>query len=260
MPAFADGRTTTGALAAAAAAIIGVAVLRAGGTVVRRLGAGIMQYRLQASYRRRVTRQYLRLPMAWHQRHPHRTAALQRRRRRRGGLVSIAPFPLMSRSWSCSALPPWRCCSTTSCWRWWHSSSFRSCSSSISRTAPALAAGDAGAAARAGQRGRARVLGALVVKTLGAEGRDSAVRGAGRELRDALIKVGRSGMFDPAFEALPNSASSSSFSSEQRGCRQAASIRATWWRRPTCSPCSRSIRAIGFVLGELRAASSAGIG
>ena len=29
-----------------------------------------MQYRMQAHYRRAVTRQYLSLPMEWHQRHP----------------------------------------------------------------------------------------------------------------------------------------------------------------------------------------------
>ena len=52
------------------ALFLGVAILRAVGIVARRLGAGVMQYRMQASYRREVTRQYLRLPMAWHQRHP----------------------------------------------------------------------------------------------------------------------------------------------------------------------------------------------
>ena len=40
------------------------------GIVARRLGAGVMQYRMQAHYRRAVTRQYLPLPMEWHQRHP----------------------------------------------------------------------------------------------------------------------------------------------------------------------------------------------
>ena len=49
---------------------VGVALLRAVGIVARRLGAGVMQYRLQAHYRRAVTRQYLTLPMEWHQRHP----------------------------------------------------------------------------------------------------------------------------------------------------------------------------------------------
>jgi ATP-binding cassette, subfamily B, bacterial len=70
LPAFRDGRTTTAALVATGLAIVGVAVLKAAGIVARRLGAGVMQYRLQASYRRRVTRQYLRLPLAWHHRHP----------------------------------------------------------------------------------------------------------------------------------------------------------------------------------------------
>jgi ABC-type multidrug transport system fused ATPase/permease subunit len=70
LPAFRDGRVAAGALAVAAAAIIGVALLKAAGIVLRRLGAGIMQYRLQATLRRRVTRQYLRLPLAWHHAHP----------------------------------------------------------------------------------------------------------------------------------------------------------------------------------------------
>ena len=45
-------------------------ILRAVGIVARRLGAGVMQYRMQAHYRRAVTRQYLSLPLEWHQRHP----------------------------------------------------------------------------------------------------------------------------------------------------------------------------------------------
>ena len=52
------------------ALFVGVALLRAVGIVARRLGAGVMQYRLQAHNRRAVTRQYLTLPMEWHQRHP----------------------------------------------------------------------------------------------------------------------------------------------------------------------------------------------
>ena len=52
------------------ALFLGVAILRAVGIVARRLGAGIMQYRMQAHSRRAVTRQYLSLPMEWHQRHP----------------------------------------------------------------------------------------------------------------------------------------------------------------------------------------------
>ncbi len=65
----------------------GVAVLKAAGIVARRLGAGIMQYRLQARYRGRVTRQYLRLPAVLAPAPPDRAAAVQRQRRRRGDLV-----------------------------------------------------------------------------------------------------------------------------------------------------------------------------
>ena len=70
LPAFESGRTTAGALAGAATAIVGVALLKAIGVAGRRFYAGLMQYRLQAEYRRSVTRQYLRLPLAWHHRHP----------------------------------------------------------------------------------------------------------------------------------------------------------------------------------------------
>ncbi len=70
LPAFADGRVTTGSLVLASLAIVGVAILKIVGIIGRRLCAGIMQYRLQAGYRRQVTRQYLRLPLSWHQQHP----------------------------------------------------------------------------------------------------------------------------------------------------------------------------------------------
>jgi len=70
LPAFRDGEIGWGVLVAVVALFLGVAILRAVGIVARRLGAGIMQYRMQAHDRREVTRQYLRLPMEWHQRHP----------------------------------------------------------------------------------------------------------------------------------------------------------------------------------------------
>jgi ATP-binding cassette subfamily B protein len=70
LPSFADGVTTGGALVLASVAILAVAVLKIVGILGRRLFAGVMGYRLQADYRRRVTGQYLRLPLSWHQRHP----------------------------------------------------------------------------------------------------------------------------------------------------------------------------------------------
>ncbi|MEI8411110.1 MULTISPECIES: ABC transporter ATP-binding protein [unclassified Kribbella] len=69
-PALESGDTTFGAVASVISLFLGIAILRAIGVVGRRIGAGIMQYRLQATYRRRVTRQYLKLPLEWHHKHP----------------------------------------------------------------------------------------------------------------------------------------------------------------------------------------------
>ncbi|WP_241995233.1 ABC transporter ATP-binding protein [Kribbella antiqua] len=69
-PALERGDTTFGAVASLISLFLGIAVLRAIGVVGRRIGAGIMQFRLQATYRRRVTRQYLKLPLEWHHQHP----------------------------------------------------------------------------------------------------------------------------------------------------------------------------------------------
>jgi len=69
-PSFADGEMAKGAMAAAVALFLAVAVLRALGVIGRRLIGGIVFYRLIADYRRKVTRKYLTLPMAWHHRHP----------------------------------------------------------------------------------------------------------------------------------------------------------------------------------------------
>src|SRR3954454_6773265 len=70
IPAFENGEIDSELLVAVLALFLGVALLRAVGIVARRLGGGGMQYRMQAHRRRAVTRQYLSLPMEWHQRHP----------------------------------------------------------------------------------------------------------------------------------------------------------------------------------------------
>lgn len=69
-PSFARGDIAEGALVATALLFMTVAILRALGIIGRRLIGGIVFYRLIADYRRRVTRKYLELPMAWHHRHP----------------------------------------------------------------------------------------------------------------------------------------------------------------------------------------------
>ena len=56
LPAFDTGTTALKGLLAVLALFVSVALLRAVGIVARRLGAGVMQYRMQAHYRRAVTR------------------------------------------------------------------------------------------------------------------------------------------------------------------------------------------------------------
>ncbi len=69
-PAFAAGTVPAAELLRAVGLLVAAALITAFGVVVRRAAGGITMYRLQARYRRAVTRQYLRLPLAWHHRHP----------------------------------------------------------------------------------------------------------------------------------------------------------------------------------------------
>jgi len=94
LPAFADGDIRPGGLLTILALFVGVAILRAVGIVARRLGAGVMQYRMQAHYRRAVTRQYLRLPMSWHQQHPTGQLLSNANSDVEAAWAPIAPLPM----------------------------------------------------------------------------------------------------------------------------------------------------------------------
>jgi ATP-binding cassette subfamily B protein len=69
-PAVSARTVSAGQLCRAGLMIAAVVLLNVIGIVVRRIGAGITFNNLCARYRRRVTRQYLRLPLSWHHRHP----------------------------------------------------------------------------------------------------------------------------------------------------------------------------------------------
>ena len=94
LPAFDDGDIRPGGLVTILALFVGVAILRAVGIVARRLGAGVMQYRMQAHYRRAVTRQYLRLPMSWHQQHPTGQLLSNANSDVEAAWAPIAPLPM----------------------------------------------------------------------------------------------------------------------------------------------------------------------
>ncbi|WP_319458798.1 ABC transporter ATP-binding protein [Micromonospora sp. RTP1Z1] len=209
VPAIARGSVGAGVLALAAASLFGISVLRVVGIFGRRLGAGYMQFRLQAAYRRRVTRRYLDLPLSWHHRNATGTLLSNANSDVEAAWYPIAPLPfavgtlvmlvgavvsLFLTDWGLALVGL--------------------------AVFPALFALNvvysrrmAPRQARA-QRLRAEVSGiahesfdgALVVKTMGREAQETArfASHAG-ELRDALIDVGRlRGVFDPMLETLPS--------------------------------------------------------
>jgi ATP-binding cassette subfamily B protein len=94
LPAFETGVTPVGGLVTVTALFVGVALLRGVAIVARRWGAGIMQYRMQAHDRRAVTRQYLRLPLSWHQRHPTGQLLSNANSDVEAAWAPIAPLPM----------------------------------------------------------------------------------------------------------------------------------------------------------------------
>ncbi|MBK8469117.1 MAG: ABC transporter ATP-binding protein [Actinomycetales bacterium] len=69
-PAAAARAVTPGQLWTMAAVITGIVTVNVLGIILRRTAAGFAMYALGAAYRRRVTRQYLDLPLRWHHKHP----------------------------------------------------------------------------------------------------------------------------------------------------------------------------------------------
>jgi len=209
IPAIERGTVGPAALAGAAVLILGTSVVKVAAIFARRLGAGGMQFRLQARYRRKVTRKYLELPVEWHQRHATGTLLSNANSDVEAAWYPIAPMPfavgtlvmlvasilsLFAVDWvlalvGCAIFP----------------ALFGLNVIYSRRMAPRQA--------RAQElRGEVSAIahesfdGALVVKTMGresAETRRFAERAA--DLRDALIRVGRiRGLFDPMLETLPS--------------------------------------------------------
>ncbi|MEV5765869.1 ABC transporter ATP-binding protein [Micromonospora sp. NPDC052213] len=257
VPAIERGSVGVGALALAAVALFGISVLRVAGIFGRRLGAGYMQYRLQAAYRRRVTRRYLELPLSWHHRNATGTLLSNANSDVEAAWHPIAPLPfavgtlvmlvgavasLFATDWALAlvglAVFP---------------ALFALNVAYSRRMAPRQA--------RA-QRLRAEVSGiahesfdgALVVKTMGREAQETdrfAVRAG--ELRDALVSVGRlRGVFDPVLETLPSLGTLAvlvvgTFRLRQGAISVAELVSVAFLFTVLAFP----VRAIGWVLAEL---------
>jgi ATP-binding cassette subfamily B protein len=209
VPAFASRHVRTGELALIAAAFLGISVLRVGSIFGRRMGAGFMQFRLQARYRRAVTRRYLSLPPSWHQQHATGTLLSNANSDVEAAFVPIAPLPfavgtivMIFAAVLVLFLTDWVL-------------------ALVGVTLFPLLFGLNYIYSRRmsprqirAQQLRAKVSavahesfdGALVVKTMGREEDESRRFGVFvSELRDALISVGRlRGLFDPVMDALPS--------------------------------------------------------
>ena len=209
LPAFRSGATTTGGLVAILALFLGVALLRAVGIVARRLGAGIMQYRMQAAYRREVTRQYLTLPMDWHQQHPTGELLSNANSDVEAAWSPIAPLPMAVGTLAKMVIAIAQMLFTDLSMAvvgllvfplvMVVNVVFQRLSSPIYTRIQALRA-------ELSEIAHESFDGAMVVKTLGRESEETERFGAkARELRDQGIRAGRvRAAFDPFLESLPN--------------------------------------------------------
>ncbi len=209
LPSFGTGRAAVGSLALAAAVLLAVGAARAVGMFIRRLGGGVMTFRLQAAYRRRVTRQYLRLPLSWHQSHPTGLLLSNANADVEATWAPVLPLPFavgvvatliaalvvlvatdpLLAGVGCVVFPAFGAVNILY---------GRKISPLLSR-AQQLRAEVSGLAHESFD-------GALVVKTMGREA-DETARFARKadELRAAMVRAGQvRGLFDPVMDALPN--------------------------------------------------------
>lgn len=208
VPSLQAGRAATGVLVGAFCALMAMATLKVVGILARRLGAGIMQYRLQASYRRRVTRKYLDLPLAWHHQHPTGELLSNANSDVEATWSPIAPFPFAVGVVFMLLVTLGLLIDTDPVLALVGSVVFPTIAVLTvvysKRMSPLMT--------RAQQlRGEVSTIahesfdGALVVKTLGREADETArFQAAAEELRDTMVRVGRvRGLFDPVMESLP---------------------------------------------------------
>ncbi|WP_285728642.1 ABC transporter ATP-binding protein [Nocardiopsis sp. ATB16-24] len=209
LPAFAQGSTTTAALTAAAVLLMAVGVGKAVGIAMRRMLAALMQFRMQARYRRAVARKYLELPLAWHHRHPTGQLLSNANADVEAAWQPLAPLPMAVGSVFMLAIAAVAMLVTDPVLALvafvvfpvlaTANFVFQRRVSPMASHAQALRAEVSGVAHESFD-------GALVVKTLGREDTETdRFAHAAHRLRDALIQVGRMrSMFDPVMEALPN--------------------------------------------------------
>ncbi len=209
LPAFESGHVDSSMLVAILALFLGVAILRAVGIVARRLGAGVMQYRMQAHTRRAVTRQYLSLPMEWHQRHPTGQLLSNANADVEAAWGPIAPLPMAVGTLAMMLIAIGQMFLADVVLAVVGLLVFPAVIAAnivYQRIASPLMTRAQQLRAEVSEVAHESFDGALVVKTLGREGEEMA-RFAARahELRDVNVRAGRvRAAFDPVLAALPS--------------------------------------------------------
>jgi len=209
LPAFRDGRIGRGWLVAVVALFVAVAIGRAVGVVARRLGAGLMQYRMQAHTRRAVTRKYLELPMSWHQAHPTGQLLSNANSDVEAAWGPIAPLPMAVGTIAMMVIAVVQ--------MFWADTVLAGIGLLVfpaviltnlayQRRASPLITRAQQLRAELSEIAHESFDGAMVVKTLGREGEETTRFAAkARELRDVNIRSGRiRAAFDPTLAALPD--------------------------------------------------------
>jgi ABC-type multidrug transport system fused ATPase/permease subunit len=209
LPAFDNGEVDNSLLLAILALFLGVAILRAVGIVARRLGAGVMQYRMQAHSRRAVTRQYLSLPMEWHQRHPTGQLLSNANSDVEAAWGPIAPLPMAVGTVAMMVIAIGQMLVADLVLALVGLLVFPAvvlANLAYQRLASPLMTRAQQLRAELSEVAHESFDGAMVVKTLGREGEETArFATKAEELRDVNIKAGRiRAAFDPTLAALPN--------------------------------------------------------
>ena len=209
LPAYRTGHIGAGWLIAVVALFVAVAIGRAVGVVARRLGAGVMQYRMQAHYRRAVTRQYLRLPLAWHQSHPTGQLLSNANADVEAAWAPIAPLPMAVGTIAMMVIAIAQMFLADLVLAAIGMLVFPAvvlANLVYQRFASPLITRAQQLRAELSEVAHESFDGALVVKTLGREAEETARFGAkARELRDTNIRAGRiRAAFDPTLAALPD--------------------------------------------------------
>lgn len=209
IPAFENGEIGADMLWAVLALFLGVAILRAVGIVARRLGAGVMQYRMQAHTRRAVTRQYLTLPMEWHQRHPTGQLLSNAYSDVEAAWAPIAPLPMALGTVVMMAIAVVQMLLADVVMAVVGLLVFPAvvvANLAYQRLASPLMTHAQALRAEVSEIAHESFDGAMVVKTLGRETQETdRFRAKAHELRDVNVRAGRiRAAFDPTLASLPN--------------------------------------------------------